>query len=333
MRFNEAKNAILSTYQQLGAVEAPVTYLESDPGTGKTTIGQSIAEDLGIKPERTYIFRPSLHDPVDLTGAPKVTTVTKFMPPAWIKELSTNEPALVLWDELPQGQPLMQCAIAGALLDRQISDVYFGENVYQIATGNPTSSKAGANRVLSQVDNRLVHITLDPHIDDWMDWALNKKLCISYVAWLKTRPEMLMKFDANARANPTPRSHEMACKIPSEHLSHNIYFELLKGTIGEAAAVDYLAFKGLTEELPTYADIIKAPTKAKVPSNSSHKYAVMAMLVAGMKEEDIGQGFKYLDRFPKEYHVFYIRGLLRFPSLANHPEFDKRLNDYASLLN
>src|SRR5690242_15541870 len=80
-------------------------YVQGAPGNGKTSLIYAVAKDLGIPKNHVIIFRPSLHDPVDLLGIPHVNgdKCTHWAPPTWVHALKTGRFMLGI-DELPQGQ-------------------------------------------------------------------------------------------------------------------------------------------------------------------------------------------------------------------------------------
>ena len=334
MRYQKVVDSIVNIFSNAEAGKSrPTIYLESAPGTGKTTMAYVIAEKLGIPEKNIHIFRPSLHDPVDLVGIPSTgENTTTWLPPDWLYQLSDDEKHLVVWDELPQAITMMQNAIAGALLDKEISGVKFGPNVFQIATGNRVSDKAGANRLLGQVSNRMIKVTLDPNIHDWTDWALQRNIRPDYVAWLNARPEMLMNYDANKPQNATPRSHELAATNITDSLPDDVYLDLMIGTVGEAAAIDWMGFRKLKEKLPTYEEVVNNPKKTRVPSEPDQKYAVAALLATSVKKETIEKDLpnltKYVSRMTREFQILFIKCAVAVEySLLNEECMDSWIED------
>ena len=66
MNFND----IVDTCHEIWAVNPRQSmYISGPPGCGKTSLANPIADKLQIPRENVHIFRPSLHDPVDLDAA------------------------------------------------------------------------------------------------------------------------------------------------------------------------------------------------------------------------------------------------------------------------
>ena len=72
--------------------------------------------------------------------------------------------------------------------------------------------KAGAGRVVSQLGNRLCHLEMEAHLDDWCEWALASGLDVTTISFLRFKPNLLSDFEADRFSNPTPRSWEAVAR-------------------------------------------------------------------------------------------------------------------------
>lgn len=310
MRYATAKSIIISTLKKN---PRQTIYISGAPGLGKTSLCYDVAKALSLGDDRVLLFRPSLRDPCDLMGIPSVYKehgdgCTKFNPPEeiWRFRAGTGN-GMMVWDELAQGVTQMQNAIAGAMLDYQIGPLHIDTHVVQIATGNRTQDKAGANRVVTQLGNRVLHVELEAHLDDWCQWAMGAGVDPLNIAFVRLRPNLLHDFNPDRFSNPTPRSWDMVSKSCDPTLSRDEYFLAVAGLVGEGAAAEYVGFRDLASKMPNVDYIIMQPGKAEVPSEPGTLYAVSAALAARANKENFGRIVEYLDRLPIEFSTMAVK--------------------------
>lgn len=312
MRYSDITTSIISSVE---AGDTTPTYISGPPGTGKTSISLDVAERFGLPREvaEQCIFRPSLHDPVDLLGVPFVEGEGAHASTRWasnsflsyVNDVAEQYGTAVLtWDELPQGVPMMQNAIAGLLLDRRLGDFALHPNVVQIATGNRTQDKAGANRMLTQVANRMEHVEHEVHVEDWADWAMQVGVDPVLVGFIRFRPDLLHDFDPDRMENATPRSWAAASKVSTDLPAH-IYRQKVAGRVGAGPAAEYIGFREIYQSLPDRKEILGDPQGAPVPEDVATKYATVTMLVNATTEKTIEAAGDYVQRLGSEYDTLY----------------------------
>ena len=305
MQYNDIVNTVTTLFS--ANAKRPV-YIEGPPGGGKTSLCGPIADKLDIPRENIHIFRPSLRDPVDLMGVPAVdreARMTTWNPPSDLARLRSGRHLLNI-DELPQAPAMMQNALAGLMLDRFIGDLHISDEVYIIATGNRTKDKAGANRVLSQLGNRVMRLEMDVSPEDWQRWALDNGIDPMIIAFLRFKPDQLFDFDPDRFSNATPRAWEFAAEVP-DSLPINLYREALSGVVGEGAANEYIGFKALADELPSIDHIVMDPEKAPVPEKADVRYACVAALSTRVTNDNFKSLVLYVTRLPVDYQVLFMR--------------------------
>jgi hypothetical protein len=193
--------------------------------------------------------------------------------------------------------------------------------------------------------NRFVHLALEADLNDWCKWAVKAGVRPEIIAFLRFKPELLHAADTTADANawPTPRSWEMAsnvlCGIARRQkatlLSGTSEFEaqLLDGTVGEAAASEFVAFLRLFRQLPSIDEILLNPATARVPAEPSTQIAIATALGRVLTDNSIGRGLTYLDRMPTEMRVMAIRdAAARDTAITHTPEFIRFGVDYREVV-
>src|SRR5262249_22719004 len=113
---------------------------------------------------------------------------------------------LLLIDELPQADANAQKILANVMHARVIHGKRIKKGWGIVATGNRVADRAGANRILTQLKNRLTVVAFDACVEDWELWALDNKVKPEVIAFIRFRPELLNNFDPQSEVNATPRS-------------------------------------------------------------------------------------------------------------------------------
>ena len=318
MKFNDIVDLSVSI---LRANPAQSIYIEGAPGNGKTSAASVIFDRLGIPKENQVVFRPSLHDPVDLIGVPSVSDgTTAFNPAAWLHQMQEGAWGLCI-DELPQGTVMMQNALAGLMLDRLIGDVKLSDNVYVVATGNRTKDKAGASRTVSQLANRVMRCEMESSLDDWTDWALTEGLPVWLIAGLRFRPNLLNDFNPDRFSNPTERTWEMVGKLP-ETLNDSQMFHAMQGLVGEAAAAEMAGFKQIMDKLPNIDVLLLRPRDAEVPTDPATLFALSGALAHRASVDNFESLLVYGNRIPPEFQVLIVKDAVKLcPAVCNTSAF------------
>jgi len=297
----------------------PVT-LWGEPGIGKSQIVQQTAKRLSLACQDV---RAVLLDPVDLRGLPHVNgdgrahwAIPEFLP--------RDGSGILFLDELNRAPQLVQNACFQLVLDRKLGEYTLPDGWRVVSACNRESDGGGVSRMSSALSNRFLHINVEPDLDDWCKWAITANVEPVVIAFLRFRSELLHKFDRNSRAFPSPRSWSFVSGITAQKPTTDIELALVAGSVGHAAAIDYMAFLKLYRSLPSIDAILLNPTGSPVPSEASTLYAVSSALARRVQPGNLGRVLQYLDRLPEEFNVMAIRdATTRDASLTSTPEFTK----------
>lgn len=276
------------------------------PGVGKSSVTAQVAAAQGCQ---LIDLRLPLLDSVDLRGIPSVNNgTTKWLPPSF---LPTKGKGILFLDEIVQGQQIVQAAASQLILDRRIGDYALPDGWYVLAAGNRETDRAATNKMPSHIANRFVHVQFEIDLEDWLTWAYSNGTDASVIAFLSMRPELLHQFDPKEKAFPTPRSWEFVSKVVRQGVDEECFLEIVEGTVGKAAAGEYVGFFRVYRDLPEFEDIVKAPGNAKVPTNAAALYAVSTMVAHRGESKHAKAIFAYLDRLPKEFQIVAVRNITK----------------------
>lgn len=291
----------------------------SAPGIGKSEIIRQVGEGEG------YVVNDNLRGSHTL---PEDLRIPMLSPEgikwAICKELAEchadETPRLIFIDELSAAAPSVQAIFYQLLGDHCTPDGRkLGDHVYLIGAGNRESDGAVAYKMPTALRSRLIHLDLEVDVNDWVDWANTHEIEPVVVAFIRSRPELLYPtFDKNARTFPCPRTWKYVSDVLTVGSggSHNagnqaIEHELVKGTVGEGAAVEFSAYLRLYRNLPDIDTILANPKTVGVPRQAGELYAVSAMVSRFLSLKTIQAGMVYLNRLPTEYNIMAVSDAMK----------------------
>lgn len=304
MKYQDLKTTIIAN---LARGNELVPFIIGKPGGGKSSLARDIVRTLGIKPEHITEFNPSLRDPVDIMGVPDISGDHVKWKPAEefyrLREIEgDDEPRALIIEELSDANPAMQNPLCRVILDRYAGELKLHHNLFIICTGNSTEHKSGASRMTTKLGNRLQQIEFTENLDDWCEWALDHDVQPSIIQFMRFKPGLLSDFDANRAVNPTPRSWAMLDQVAPD-MRKDLYFQHIKGCVGEGAATEYLAFKEVADSLPDMDEVLLDPEHHKLPEKTNVLYAFVGALAHRASEDNFDRVCKVLYRLPPEFSV------------------------------
>lgn len=315
MKPSKAKAALLHLIER----RRPA-FIWGAPGVGKSEVVEQTAAESARK---LVDVRLSTMDVVDIRGFPVPNLEAKtmewlianFLPPMQVpgktkSKLVPNESkGLLFLDEMNSAPQAVQAAAYQLVLNRRIGDYELPANWAILAAGNRASDRSVVNAMPAALANRFVHIDFEPDADDWQAWAAVNGVSDVTRGFLRFKPALLHSFDpaTNPRAFPSPRSWVFVDDVINSHLDAETEHELIKGTVGEGAAAEYLTFARLARDLPSVDEILLAPDTAPVPDEPSAQYAICTALDAKANKNTIGRLLTYAERLPVEFQVLFVR--------------------------
>jgi hypothetical protein len=309
MKVNEVVKSIVCAYP----TRQPLM-IWGPPGVGKSSAAKKSAVVLnevlkaqakgkGRISEFGFIdLRLPLLEPVDLRGLPYVKDGIAY----WSRPvfLPTDGAGLLFLDEIVQAGPAMQSAASQLVLDRRIGEYVLPPGWMVIAAGNRASDRAAVNAMPTHIANRFVHLNTEVNVEAWVAWALEAKLDIRVIAFIKWRAALLHQFDpqAKALAFPTPRSWEFVSKLLGNfsNLNDPILAEMIKGAVGDGPVAEFLGFCKMYQKLPSIDSIFLNPKKAEIPQETSVLWAVVTSVSTRVNVDNIDKVVTYFNRITDE---------------------------------
>lgn len=306
-----------------GNIKRPL-HVESSPGVGKTQIAAQVAASLGIgfKAIHAPLLQPEDYGfPVisaDRSDVSFIVSKDKF------PVVGSNCPdhGILLIDEMSQADNSAQKILANLLQEREIHGQRLKDGWTIVTTGNRTTDRAGANRILSHLGNRVTRIPLEASLDDWTNWALAHDIKTEVVAFIRFRPELLNEFDSQREVNPTPRAWSEGVSAALGVVEASMEFLVFSGDVGEGAAAEFCAFLKIFRKLPSPDAILVNPKGIEVPNDPATLYALCGALAHRTTADNFGRVMTYVSRMQPEFSVLFIRDAIkRCPAIQSSADF------------
>lgn len=298
--------------------------VESSPGLGKTQIAAQAAKSLnvGFKAIHAPLLQPEDYGfPVISKERDAVSFVVdreKFP----MSDSECPETGILLIDELSQADVAGQKILTNLVHEREIHGMKLKAGWSIVCTGNRTTDRAGANRILSHLGNRVTRVELEPSLDDWTNWALTNEVKPEVIAFIRFRPDLLTDFNPQNDVSATPRAWVDGVSAALGVVDKGAEFEVFKGDVGQGPASEFLGFLKVYRKLPSIDAILLNPKKSDVPKDPATLYAVCAALAHQTAVDNFGRIMQYVMRLPAEFSVLYIRdATTRVPEVTNTKDF------------
>lgn len=320
---------LFNTLESMIVLRRPVL-IEGSPGLGKTAIPKQVAAKRGWTEDNGHVllFHAPTMQPEDVAipAANAAKTALEFLPNSRFPLEGTDHPdaGLIIIDELPQAEMSVQKSMAHFIQERDIHGRKLKHGWTIVATGNRAADRAGANRILSHLRNRVTTIEFEPQLDDWCNWALDNEIRHEIISFVRFKPGMLNNFDPQRDLNPTPRAWSEGVSTIIDQVPAEAEFECIKGAVGEGAAAEFTGYLQICRDLPDPDYILKNPTKAKVPDKPSVLYALSGALAHRATEDNFDAVMAFSDRMPPEFQVLTVLDSVRkTPTVQNTKAFAK----------
>ena len=290
------------------------------PGLGKSTIVRAVAEALGID---CIVINLAEYDAGELAGYPMLKDGEMVRSrPRW---LPVDGKGVLFLDELVQAPVANQNVARQLVNDGRIGEHLLGDGWSVVCAGNDLSNRAGTNAMPSHMKDALLHIDVEPFLDESLRYFNTIGANPMITGFLAFSPEHLSMFNKDVKACPSPRSWEKADQILGMGLDSEIEFHALCGTLGAEASAKFKAFQQVYRELPDPELPLRDPMHAPIPSEPSVMYAVVSAIAYRVNKENASNFCAYMQRLPEqEFSAFGMKTALdRFNDLRHEKAFQQ----------
>lgn len=333
--------------------------LHGDPGIGKSQIVQQIADLLfaevygykydavldlvltAIKGEWVPVpdgfkrpwfrdIRAALLDAVDLRGLPcEKEGKTFWLTPEFLP--SDLRGGIFFMDEINRGTEMVMNGLFSLCDKGELGSYTLPATWLPCAAVN--DKDIGARKMPSALLARFQHMYCTSEVDDVCRIGVARDWHPAVLAFLRFRPGLLHAYDPKAAVSPNPRAWEFVSDLTKQNMPAHMLLHMIAGSVGEPAAIEYVAFLHLYKQLPSIDAIVNDPSNAEVPSEPSVLWAIAVAVARKATESNFGRIIRYLERMPVEYNVVsVVDALRRNPVLQATAEYTKWAIKHADVL-
>lgn len=320
--------------------------IKGSPGIGKSDLIKQCVEELDrIDRENGgegYDFlksEPFLKNPIHYTGLPGIVDgQAEFLPFSDLRLfLNATKPLVVFVDDLGWAANSVQQAVAHLILAREINGEKISDHVRFVAATNRKEDKAGVMSILEPVKSRFLSIL--QLVVDWEEWVYNWSLDNGVPdilrAFIRTRPDLLDKFEATSDVvnTPSPRTVAHVGKILKMGMPDSLELKSIAGAAGTGFAYEFIGFKNTWHALPDFDKAIHDPDSITIDTEDmSAMYATAIGMASRVKVEyesddpewRIRNFITILDKMPKEFAIVGMHDLYnRMPEIINTTVFEQ----------
>lgn len=222
-------------------------FIWGPPGIGKSSLVEQFALEVGL--DVVTLLGTQLA-PEDLIGVPQIQNgKSRFCPP---EQIARDEPYLLFLDELNASSTEVQKAFYSLIHDRRLGSYKLHKNSVVIGAGNRAYDQAIVRQMSSALINRMVHVELQPHHKDWLDWAAKHEIHPDVMEYIKFRPEQLFTNPPKTQEPfSTPRSWHLlsdCMKSYGDALDVDKAWVLAQGVLSPSHAAQFKTFVQMRRE-------------------------------------------------------------------------------------
>lgn len=268
------------------------------PGIGKSDVVNQAAAAAGAD---CIIMHPAVSDPTDFKGLPWVVDGRAlFLPIGDLERLLTATRLTVCFtDDVGQAPPAVQAALMQLYLARRINGHSISDHVVFIAATNRRTDRAGVSGILEPVKSRFATIVeLQADLDDWCAWAVSAGIAPEVIAFLRFRPTHLSAFEptGDMTNSPSPRMWVRVSQLLSLGIAPTLQIPVFAGAVGHGAAVEFIAFLRVWQQMVSPDLILTTPDTAPIPSEPSALWAISTALGMRVAAQTMTRMCRYLER-------------------------------------
>jgi hypothetical protein len=307
MRISHITPVIVKRYLDK-QTRARTLFLKGKSGIGKSEVVFQASELLSQHVDNwkgVVDLRLAQMDPTDLRGIPHVTDEGRT---AWARPdfIPSEGAGIIFCDEITSAPPAVQASAYQLCLTPW--DFGIPREWMVIAAGNRKSDRGVTFNIAAPLQNRLCDIEVVSTLDDFTNYAITAGIRPEILSFLRDRPDFLHKFDHKAEPGPfsSPRSWFAVSGTLGLDLPQADRLEMIRGDVGEEAAVSFETHLRVWESMPRIDDILEGKP-VEMPKDLSVRYCVAMGLATRLDKDNFGKAWPFMEKMPGDIQTLTIK--------------------------
>lgn len=278
----------ISTIKALWSLKFSIM-LWGPPGCGKSELVAELAREQEAELRDVRLSQKVASDIGGLPALDHTTRSTVFYLPDFLPK--ENHRGILFLDELPGADEQTRIAAYGLILERRIGAWTMPDEWRIIAAGNRLEDGAISCDFGSAMNDRLVHIVVEPTPQDWLTWALGNGICREVMAFIQVRPDLLMGGSNMRRADyaiaPSPRSWARVSQVYKTVGGSRVRQIAVAGIVGDATAHEFLTVASELAHMASVEKILETPRRELhrvIPTTINGLYGMAYALAASVSD-------------------------------------------------
>lgn len=325
MRISHVTPILVKRYLNERTRKRPV-FLRGPSGIGKSEVVFQTSDLLGqhVKDWRGVVdLRLGQMDQTDVRGIPvadKEAMITHWARPDFLPREGAG---ILFLDEITSAPPAVQAVAYQLTLSPQ--DFGVPDTWMVVAAGNRKTDRGVTFNLAGPLQNRLCDVEVNTTLEDFVMHAVARGMKAEITSFLYDRPDLLHKFVSTQEMQPfpTPRAWfgvdaTLDLEIPAQDR-----VELIKGDVGEEAAMVFETHLRVYETMPRIDDILEGKD-IPVPKELNVRYCIAMGLATRLDYTNFDKAYKFLSQMPGDIQNLTIKlAYKRDKSLANSAAYTK----------
>ncbi len=339
------------TYFSIMWAKYGVLNITSKPGVAKSAMGRSISNKMDFAYRD---IRLTMVDETDVGLYPTVSEVEcdgemikclDFVVPRWAIE-ANKRPTIIHFEELNRASQQVRNAALQILLERQIGEFKFNDNVLMMSSGNlGDEDGTDVEEFDAALNNRLIHVDHVLSVDTWLNDFADDNVHPTIAKFIHVHPEHLYKTKEGAKAYSTPRSWTMLSEyiianfgydsVPADFLA-NIRF-IAPSYVGNSAMkflqyCDEMLAVSIDDVINNYDGIKKDLERFNRDKNTELIFSLKERDLSKLNGKQIGNIIKFLETVGEDENAAYLLSILDSNVDVTSPNYERLLLHFVGLL-
>ncbi len=264
------------------------------PGVGKSQLVAQLAKRRKAELRDVRLSQKTASDIGGLPALDHQNKQTTFYLPDFLPR--KDKPGILFLDELPGADEQTRIAAYGLILERKVANWTLGDGWRIIAAGNRPEDGAISCNFGTAMNDRLVHLVVEPTAQDWLAWAMENDIAPEVMAFIQVRPDLLIGTPEMQRADqaitPSPRSWERVSQVWNNAIGKREREVLICGIVGDSTAHEFLTVADELKHLASVEKIISTPRRQLhkvIPATINGLYGMAYAMAASVNAVNLSR--------------------------------------------